>query len=168
MRKRTASGFRLLGMVAAVAVLTLAAAHCAREALAQPDEAELLAIIEAPTGRHFVATKRHFAVILRDFAGTCPQNPERSASFADMLVATHNLLREGGLDRQEGLLSMSTTLHGLTMESAALAAAHGFPPPLCSQLWVMYTGLRRMGQAPQSARRDLVDVVAGLYREAAK
>ena len=128
------------------------------------DPAELLTIIESPRWRNWDATRTRFAFLLTRFTELCPHDTRRTAmSFADMLVATHGILKQAGLHSEETLLAMSNVLHGLTNDSANIAALYGFPTPKCSGTWAMYTTLRTSGYTSAMARESLVEVFMAIY-----
>ncbi len=100
-------------------------------------DAEKLTFIHSPAFRERETTQRRFTFLLNEFDEYCGTEPG-GAVPSDMLVFSHEKLKEAGLDGDESLLGLANTLYRMTVDIASSATRAGSEAPKCSEIWTMY------------------------------
>ena len=118
--------------------------------------------LHAPGSGEQERVQRRFEFLLGAFEKVCT-NEKGAATIPDRLVFIHQKLKEAGLDGEESLLDLSNTLHRLTHDLTARAAAAGMDPPQCSEIWVIYLTARQKGQSPSEASRTVTTGIGAVY-----
>ena len=114
------------------------------------DQAEQLTIIESPSFGKRSQVKTRFGFLLDQFDRLCGIDSKRTASIADMLVFSHQKLKEAGLE--ETLLQTSNTLHRTTSKIESLTGGK----TKCTEIFAAYLMLRRAGHEPNEASEAIV------------
>lgn len=110
-----------------------------------------LTVVAGTRARDYQATETRFDFVVGRLDQIC-EDFESETRVADGLVATWNLLKEAGLDQEEGLLAMTNALHRLTSRVFSLQGSE----VQCAQYWGLYASFRQQGNNPEEATGSLI------------
>ena len=131
--------------------------------LSQDDVGEVaykMTVISKVSSSEKTKTEKRYRYVLQQFMELCSDVP-KAIRAADMLVVVHQHISKVGLE--EPLPALVETLHSMTQDIAPYAQLAKLPLK-CSEVWAMYTILRRKGKRPDEARKGVAAVSKGLYR----
>ena len=130
-------------------------------ALAERDAAQNLTIITSPSFSERKAVEKRYRFLLPKFVQRCSDIPNDDMA-ADMLVTSHSVIKEAGLENEEGLLDFTNNLFSMTSQIYFHAQAAGVPVR-CSRIWAMYVLVREEGLSQSDAMSQLPELVRSLY-----
>lgn len=141
-------------------IIALVALSAASSLQAEKSPAELLTIIESPSWGKTADTQKRFEYILPKFVLMC-SDIDNDMKAADMLTFSRNKLDEAGLAGEEGLLSVSNTLFGLTSSLSALGVSYSRNMK-CAEIFSLYLTARLNGQSPKESKDGVYALVSAL------
>ncbi len=124
------------------------------------DVAYKMTVISKVSSSERARTEKRYRYVLQQFMELCSDVP-KAIRAADMLVVVHRHISKAGLE--EPLPELVETIHSMTQDIAPHAQLSKLPLK-CSEVWAMYTILRRKGKRPDEARQGVTAVSKGLYR----
>ena len=143
-------------VIIALVISLVTASLCAQE----KSPAELMTIIESPSWGKTADTKKRFEYILPRFVSMC-SDIDDDMKAADMLTLSRNKLDEAGLAGEEGLLSVSNTLFGLTSSLSALGVSYSRNMK-CAEIFSLYLTARLNGQSPKESKDGVYTLISAL------
>ena len=127
---------------------------------AEPSPAEKMTVIAAPSWRDMANTEKRFGYVLPRFVSMCA-DLDRDSRAADMLVFTWQKLEEAGLGGEEGLLSVSNTLFGLTTSLSAMGGTYARNMK-CAEIFTMYLSARLGGTSVKESKDGVYELIRTL------
>ena len=143
-----------------LAVIMLAPASMAADSTLD-NTVHNLTVIASPSFGKRDATEKRFRFILPAFVEHC-SDVGKAVNAADMLVVVHQHLDKAGLASEEDLLTMSNTLHRMTIQIGNRAAAVNVPLK-CAEIWAMYLSSRQGGLSVEESRDGVIALTSAIY-----